>query len=341
MERVRIGVVGVGWIAQLIHLPILTKFPDVEVVAVCDKDRAKARLVAEKFGVPRIYPDIAQMLRTEDLSAVVICSSTDAHRVLATAAIEAGKDVLIEKPIARHYSEALAIADVVNSHKQVVMIGMNHRFRPDIMILKSFLEGKELGKLLYARTGWLRKSSPDASWFLNKEKSGGGVFIDLGIVMLDMALWLMGYPEVARVGSRLYHHRTKGVEDTALATLTLSDGSSIMIEVSWSMSVDDDVYYGYVFGTEGTASLQPLRIIKQFHGNLVNVAPAKVENRQTNYRKSYENELRHFLGAVRREHPVISTADEAVQRMKIVDAVYRSARLGREIRMTESGRKKS
>jgi predicted dehydrogenase len=114
-----------------------------------------------------------------------------------------------------------------------------------------------------------------------------------------------------------------------------------MIEVSWSMSVDDDVFYGYVFGAEGTASLQPLRIIKQFHGNLVNVAPAKVENRQANYRKSYENELRHFVGAVRREHPVISTAEEAVQRMKIVDAVYRSARLGTEISVSEPGKKRT
>ncbi len=335
MDRVRIGVVGVGWVAQVIHLPLLVKFPDVEVVALCDRDRAKARLVAEKFGIPKTYADITTMLRDETLKAVVICSSTDAHRTLAIAAIERGVDVLIEKPIARQSSEAAAIAEVARAHKQVVMVGMNHRFRPDIMILKSFLEGKELGKVIYGRCGWLRKSPRDASWYLNAEKSGGGVFIDLGIVMLDLALWLMGYPEVVRVGSHLYHNRTKGVEDTALATLTLANGSSIIIEVSWSMTVEDDVYYGFFFGTEGTASLQPLRIIKQLHGNLVNVAPAKIENRQANFRKSYENELRHFLGAVRREHAVISTVDEAFQRMRIVDAVYRSARLGKEIALAE------
>ncbi len=341
MDRVRIGVVGVGWVAQVIHLPLLLKFPDVEIVALCDRDRAKARLVAEKFGIPKTYGDIAAMLREEELKAVVICSSTDAHRALAIAAIESGVDVLIEKPIARHSDEAAAIAEVARAHKQVVMVGMNHRFRPDIMILKSFLEGKELGKVIYARTGWLRKSPRDASWYLNAEKSGGGVFVDLGIVMLDMALWLMGYPEVVRVGSHLYHHRTKGVEDTALATLTLANGSSIIIEVSWSMTVEEDVYYGFFFGTEGTASLQPLRIIKPLHGNLVNVAPAKIENRQANFRKSYENELRHFLGAVRRKHAVISTVDEAFQRMRIVDAVYRSARLGKEIGLAEHAGKSS
>ncbi len=341
MDKVRIGVVGVGWVAQVIHLPLLMKMPEVEVVAVCDHDRSKARLVAEKFGIARTYADIGAMLKAEELKAVVIASSTDAHKTLAIAAIESGVDVLVEKPVARHSNEAAAIAEVAHAHKQVVMVGMNHRFRPDIMILKSFLEGKELGKVIYARTGWLRKSPRDASWYLNAEKSGGGVFVDLGIVMLDMALWLMGYPEVARVGAHLYHHRTRGVEDTALTTLTLANGSSIIIEVSWSMTVEDDVYYGYYFGTEGTASLQPLRIIKSLHGNLVNVAPAKVENRQANFRKSYENELRHFLGAVGRKHAVVSTVDEAVQRMRIVDAVYRSARLGKEISLTDSSGKGS
>jgi len=336
MDRIRIGLVGVGWVAQVIHLPLLTKFPDVEVAAVCDRDKAKARLVAEKFGITRIYTDLAVMLREENLGAVVICSSTDAHRTLACTAIEAGVDVLIEKPIARHSHEAAAIADVAKAHKQVVMVGMNHRFRPDIMILKSFLEGKELGKIIYARTGWLRKSPRDASWYLNADKSGGGVFVDLGIVMLDLALWLMGYPEVERVGAHLYHSQTKGVEDTALTTLTLANGSSIIIEVSWSMTVEDDVYYGFFFGSGGTASIQPLRIIKSLHGNLVNMAPAKVENRQASFRKSYENELHHFLGAVRREHEVISTVDEALQRMRIVDAVYRSARLGKEISLTDA-----
>jgi predicted dehydrogenase len=150
MERVRLGIVGVGWIAQLIHLPILTKFPDAEVVAVCDKDRAKARLVAEKFGIARTYADLASMLRAEDLDAVIVSASTDAHRSLAVTAMEAGKDVLIEKPIARQYSEAVAIYEAAKASKRVVMVGMNHRFRPDIMILKSFLEGKELGKW----SGW-------------------------------------------------------------------------------------------------------------------------------------------------------------------------------------------
>ena len=331
MEKVRIGIVGLGWIAQVVHLPVLLKLPEAIVVAVCDKDKGRARLVAEKFGVKRIYTDIGQMLEMEDLATIIVCTSTDAHKEATVASLKAGKDVLVEKPIARHYAEAVEMAETAKALKRKLMVGMNHRFRPDTMILKSFIEGKELGKILYTRVGWLRKRNSDSSWVTQKEKSGGGVFIDLGIVMLDMALWMMGYPDVKRVDAAHYRNRTKQVEDTSLVSVKLKNGSMVNIEVSWSMFLDDDVYYCNVFGAEGSASLNPLRINKELHGNLVNLAPAKMEPPQHLFKRSYENELRHFLGAVRDLHPIISTAEEAVQRMKIVDAVYKSVRLEKEV----------
>ena len=329
--RVRLGMIGLGWVAQVIHLPILAHMPEAEIIAVCDRDRSRAKLVGEKFGVRRTYTDAAQMLANEGLQAVIVATSTDAHREATLAALKGGCDVLVEKPIARRYSEAAELGEAARAMKRQLMVGMNHRFRPDTMLLKSFIEAKELGKLLYAKTAWLRKRSSDSAWMTQKEKSGGGVFIDLGIVMLDLALWLMGYPEVRRVSATSFHHKTKQVEDTALVTIGLTSGALLNIEVSWSMIVDDDVYYYYLFGTEGTASLNPLRVNKELHGSLVNLAPAKMDSPQHLFKRSYENELRHFLGAVRGLHPVISTAEEAVQRMKIVDAVYKSARTGREV----------
>jgi predicted dehydrogenase len=331
MERVRVGIVGLGWIAQVVHLPILLKLPEAEVVAVCDRDRNRARLVAEKFGLLRVYTDASEMFQKEDLKAVVVCTSTDAHKEVTIAALKAGKDVLVEKPIARTYPEALAMAEVAAAEKRKLMVGMNHRFRPDTMILKSFLEGKELGKVFYTKTGWLRRRTDDRAWAVKKEKSGGGVFIDLGIVMLDLALWTMGYPVVKRVNATNYYHGTRQVEDTSIVSLHLKDGAQMTIEVSWSMGMEEDVYFCNVYGTEGSASLTPLRINKELHGNLVNLAPAKVDPPHTLFKRSYENELRHFLGAVRGLHPVISPAEESVQRMRIVEAVYRSARRGKEV----------
>lgn len=331
MEKVRLGVVGLGWIAQVVHLPMLCKLNEAEVVAICDRDKSRGRLVAEKFGITSLYSDVTQMLENEKLDAVIIATSTDSHKEVTLAALKAGKDVLVEKPIARKYDEALAMAEAVKVHKRKLMVGMNHRFRPDAMILKSFLEGKELGKVFYTKAGWLRRKSNDSAWLTQKEKSGGGVFIDLGIVMLDMALWMMGFPEVKRVTATDFHHTTKDVEDTSCVNIILRNGSLINIEVSWSMHVDDDQYYCHVFGTEGTASMNPLRINKELHGNVVNLAPTKIDPPQHLFKRSYENELRHFLGAIRDVHPLLSTADEAVQRMKIVDAVYKSARTGKEV----------
>jgi len=149
--------------------------------------------------------------------------------------------------------------------------------------------------------------------------------------MLDLALWLMGYPEVRRVGASNFHQKTKSVEDTSLVTVTLKNGSVITIEVSWSLIMDDDVYYCSVVGTEGTASLDPLHVNKELHGSLVNLAPARVDSPQNLFRRSYENELKHFLGAVRGLHPEMSTGDEALQRMKVVDAVYKSVKTGKEV----------
>lgn len=331
MEKVRVGIVGLGWVAQVVHLPVIQKLVEAELVAVCEKDKGRGRLVAEKFGLTRVYTDFEEMLDKEDMRAVIVSASTDAHRDLTIAALKKGKDVLVEKPIARTFAEAVAMSEASREYKSKLMVGMNHRFRPDTMILKSFIEGKELGKIFFVKTGWLRHRTNDNKWLVQKEKSGGGVFIDMGIVMLDMALWMMGYPEVRRVGASLYSHKTKQVEDTAVVSLYLKNQALVQVEVSWSLFIEDDVYTCEVYGTEGSATLEPLKVNKELHGNLVNLAPAKLDSAHHLYKRSYENELKHFLGAVRGLHPLISGADEAVQRMRIVEAVYKSARLGKEV----------
>jgi predicted dehydrogenase len=334
MDKVKVGIVGLGWVAQVAHLPILSKLSEAEIVAVCDRDRSRGRLVAEKYGIRSMYTDVRGLLEKEQLDAVIVATSTDAHKDVAIACLRAGCDVLVEKPIARSYDEAVAIADAARETERKLMVGMNHRFRPDTMILKSFLEGKELGKIFYTHLGWLRKKNRDAAWLTQKEKSGGGVFVDLGIVMLDMAFWMMGYPDVKRVSATHFAQSTRQVEDTSLVSIMMANGSKINLDVSWSMSAEEDVYFCDVYGTEGTARLNPLRISKELHGNYVNLAPARMDPPQKFFKRSYENELKHFLSSVRGIVPVVSTADEAVQRMRIVEAVYKAARTEREVQFS-------
>ncbi len=334
MNHVNVAIVGLGWIAQVIHIPILDKLPDASVVAVCDTDKARARYVSDKLGIKRVYTDVGEMLKEDDIHAVHVCTPTDSHASAAIQCLQAGKDVLVEKPLARTYDEASRIVRAAKESNQKLMVGMNNRFRPDAMILRSFIEAGELGDIFYTKGGWLQRQSDQKTWRTRKEIAGGGVFIDTGIVMLDMSLWMMGYPDIEKVSAMAYYHVTKNVEDSGVAMLRMKNGTTITIEVSWSLNIEDDIFYCNVFGTNGSARLNPLRLNKQLHGNLVNMTPAKIEKPQSLFKRSYENEIRHFIGAVRGLHPVISTGAEALQRMRIIEAIYESAKDRKEVTIT-------
>ncbi len=331
MNHVNVAIVGLGWIAQVVHLPILEKIPEASVVAVCDADKARARYVSDKHGIKNVYTDIDQMLKQDNIDAVHICTPTDSHAPAAITCLQAEKVVLVERPLARTYDEAARIVKAADKANKKLMVGMNSRFRPDAMILRSFIEAGELGDIFYTKGGWLQRTSNRKTWRTRKEIAGGGVIIDTGIVMLDMSLWMMGYPDIERVSAMVYYHETEHVEDSGVVILRMKNGATITIEVSWSMHIEDDIFYCNIFGTNGSARLNPLRLNKQLHGNLVNMTPAKVEKPQSLYKRSYENEIRHFIGAVRGLHPIISTGAEALQRMKIVEAIYESANNRQEV----------
>jgi predicted dehydrogenase len=332
MQKVKIGVVGLGTVGQTVHLPILAKIPEVEIVAVCDIESSKAEFVAKKYDIPRHYANLEEMLSAEsDIEAIDICTSTFSHMATAIAALEAKKHVLVEKPLARTYEEAHKIVAAAKKNQRKLMVGMNNRFRPDAMILKSMIQGGELGKIFYAKAGWLRKLKSTNPWLTRKEKSGGGVVLDLGIVMFDLAFWLMGFPEAKEVLASNYSHNTKGVEDSAVVFIKMKNGSTLTIESSWSFETETDFFYCDCFGTDGGGSLNPFRILKRMHGNLVNVTPVSHETPQTLYWKSYDNELKHWIGALRNLHPLLSTGEEALHRMRIVDAIYQSAKKGKSV----------
>ncbi len=331
MEKLKIGIIGLGKIAQIFHLPILKKNSDVEIIAACDSDKPKSKYVADKFGIKNIYTAYDEMFSREDLQSVVICTPTDSHKEIAIASLDAGLDVFVEKPIARTLDEASSILAAVEKNKKKLMVGMNSRFRPDMMILKSIIEAGELGNIFYAKAGWIKKLPSTNPWITRKEKAGGGVFIDLGISALDTLLWTLKFAPIRRVNGITYNHTTKNVEDTCIAFFETNDGASLSLEVSWSFQSDADSYYCDIFGTKGSARINPLRIYKTMGGNVVNVTPVKSDTQHNIMKKSYENEIKHFVGAARGLFPVISTAAEAVRRMEIVEAVYKSAKKKKEV----------
>lgn len=331
MKTVKVAIVGLGWVSQLFHLPILKKFSDVNIEAICDIDRNKCRVVSEKFGISKFYTNHIDLYQKEELDAVIICTPTDTHKTICIDAVKCGHNVFVERPVARHYQEAVDIAEAVSEHKVKFMVGMNNRFRPDMMLLKSIIENDELGKIIYVKTGWIKKIPSDRKWITQQDKAGGGVFIDLGLAALDTLLWTVNFADIKRVSAFTFYHTTKNVEDTCIAYFETKDGAVLSLETSWTFKAISDQFYCDIFGSKGSSQINPLKIIKDYGTDNVQVFPTKQDTPQNITKKSYENELKHFIGAIKGLHPLISTIDEAVKRMKVVEAVYKSAKRRKEV----------
>lgn len=333
MEKVKIGVIGLGGVAQLIHLPNLSKMQNVDLCSVAEVNKSRLQTIADKFNVKNRYSNYKDLLEKCDVDAVVIATPTSTHTDIAIDCLNAGKDVLVEKPLAKTSAEAKKIADAAKKNKRKLMVGMNLRYRPDTMLLRSFINTKEIGDPFYIKCGWIRKQSSAEKWFTKKEESGGGVIIDLGIHILDLALWLLDYPEIASVATQNFYHNTKNVEDTSVNCIKCKDSAVINMEVSWSLPVEKDHFYLDVYGTKGSFSLNPFTLYKKVENDYINLTPTQVDSPQVLFKKSYLNELKSFIGAIKGLNPVFSSGEEAIQRMKIIEAMYESAEKKHEIKI--------
>ena len=335
MDKIKVAVIGLGGIAQLVHLPNLIKINNVTVTAVADINKNRLNTIADKFNIPERYTRYEDLLEKNDSDAIIVATPTATHKEITIAVLQAKKDVLVEKPLARTYDEAKPIVEAARKNKRKIMVGMNLRYRPDAMLLRSLIRNNEIGVPLYVKCGWFRSQSSKGKWFTRKEESGGGVIIDLGILLLDLSLWLLNYPPVETVSTQKYFHSTKNVEDTEVSFIRCQDSSIISMEASWSLPVEKDIFYLNIYGTKGTASLNPFRVFKRIEDQLIDLTPAGTESAFNLHRKSYVNELKSFIGAVRGLNPVFSSGEEALSRMKVVDAMYKSASEKQEIKIKD------
>ena len=333
MEKTKVAVIGLGGIAQLVHLPYLAKFSNVELSAVAEPNKNRLNTLADKFNIKERYKDHAELLANSSTGTVIIATPTSTHKDVAVACLKAGKDILVEKPLARTYNEAKQITDAAKKYKRKVMVGMNLRYRPDAMILKSLISSREIGDPFYIKCGWLRRQSSHQKWFTKKEESGGGVIIDLSILLLDLALWLLDFPPVESVSAQNYYQNTKTVEDTSVGFLRCKGSSIINIESSWSLTTQKDSFYFEVFGTGGWASLNPFQVYKGINEQIIDLTPSHAESALSLFKKSYMNELKSFIGAINGLNPVFSSAEESLSRMKVIEAMYKSSDNHKEIKL--------
>jgi predicted dehydrogenase len=333
-EPVRVGVLGTGAIAQIVHLPILTERHDVDVVAVSDREAHKARAIAERFGVARVLGD-RELQADDDIEAVFICTPNYLHEDQAMAALEAGKDVLVERPLALTAEGAARVAAAAEASGRKVVVGMSHRWRPDVSALRSFVAGHELGEPYAVRGSWLNRKLPLArtTWRQHADEAGGGVLMDLGVQALDLMLWLVDYPEVVRVKAAT-HVRHLEVEDGAHVMAEVDGGGILSAEVSWDLFSDQDRHHIRVMGTEGTGSLPPLSVHKQLGGRPMDVTPRQPRPRggENPYTNAYRREIDHFIRTVMGTGDAPPPTEQAAL-MGLIEGAYRSAREGCEVEL--------
>ncbi len=329
---IRIGMIGAGAIAQIAHLPVLRKMKGVQLVGICDNDGAKARALAQRMNVSNWFTDIEELLEYGKVDAVVICTPNHLHEAHATAALAAGAHVIVERPLAITSAGVARVLKAADKAKRHVLVAMNNRFRSDVQAVHQFIRGGELGDLLTIRTGWhvFRAPRQQLGWRSRRNESGGGVLVDLGLPMLDLAWWMAGRPAVERVSA--WTRAGAQVDEVAVAHLLCAGAASILCDVSWRYVGAGERLWLDCQGTKGSASISPFHVFKELHGSPVDVTPHGAAGREHAFTASYRSEWAYFLAGVRGEIELQPPEDQ-VRLHRIIEAVFKSAEEQRDVKL--------
>jgi len=247
-QKLKIGIIGAGGIVRGFHLnPGWRADPLVEVVAVCDVNEAVARKLAHDFDIPHVFTDYRELLGLKEIDAVDVCTPNKLHPQVVIAALEAGKHVLCEKPLAVTIDEVLSIRAVLRQTDRILMTAQHHRFSPASVAIKAWVETGALGEVYHSRVNATRRNQlPVNPGFIDVSLSGGGPCLDIGVHALDTALWLMNFPKPVRVSGRAHTNFAKGfdipgawgewdrllfgVEDFAAGFVHFANGSTLSLE---------------------------------------------------------------------------------------------------------------
>jgi len=343
LKTFNVGIIGTGGIATAAHMPSLEKQPDVKILAVCDIKEDVMKKAAERWSVPHQFADYNKLLEMPEIDAVHVCTPNDVHMDPTVVALVAGKHVICEKPIGRNPAEAQAMVDAARKTGKKLMIAQCWRWNQDIACLKRFVDAGELGDIYMARVWALRRRGiPSWGVFINKEKQGGGPLIDIGVHILDSTMYLMGHPKPIAASGKTYTNIGKEpghvgsfgpwdwqnytVEDYAAGFVRLDNGASIIIESSFAANIVDDAFSTTLLGTKGGGCSSPLRVFGEAHQSLTDLTPVRLPSVNT-----YEAEIRAFYDAIRDDTEVPVTGEQAMNVIKILDAIYRSSDEGKEV----------
>ena len=335
-----LAIIGVGIGRQ--HLRGALGVPGVRIAALCDVNIERARALAREFELPnvRIVADYHDLLEMENLDAVSICVPNALHASIAVACLSAGLHVLCEKPLATNAADAQQIADAARDNSRACMVGQVLRFRDDIGELKK--RAAQIGTPYYARAIARRaRGIPKwGSWFTQNEMSGGGPLIDTGVHIIDLAWWLADCPRPLSASATTYgalgarkiglgaggvgdENGTFDVEDLAAGLLRFEGGFSIHFESSWALYAENDARLCHVHGTQGALLWGDDARVITSDGSLeaIHAEPGD----------AWRSEIAHFVHSIQSGIAPQPDAQAGVTMMKMLDALYLSARENREV----------
>ncbi len=353
MKKLKTAIIGTGGISNE-HIRAYLTNENVELYAFCDINEEQLHKMSEKYNMPRerCFLDKDEMLKAlPEIEAVSVCTWNSAHAECAIAALKAGKHVICEKPMAMNAQEAKAMKDAADKAGKLLMIGFVRRYGNDAAVVKDFIDNGYFGDIYYAKATYLRRNGNPGGWFGDKSRSGGGPLIDLGVHVIDLVRYLTGNPKPVSVYGVTYQKlfdrpeikSTKGyvsvskgaqdicdVEDLAAALVRFDNGMTLSVEASFSLNLKNDTGDIELFGSKAGCKIDPdVEIFTDMNDYMVDVG--FTQSTGLSFDGIFKREIDHFVDCVVNGTAPRAPAQDGVEIMKILDAVYKSAKTGHEV----------
>ncbi len=357
-RKLKVAIIGCGWIAEA-HVKSYIKCPDVEIVAAADLIPGKAEAFFDGLGFDtdklRFYPSHKELLDTEELDAVSVCTYNATHAECTIYALEKGVNVLLEKPMCVTLQEAIEICRAEKKSGKVLSIGFQPRFDENMKMIKKIVQSGELGEVYYIQTGGGRRRgipTPFGTSFIEKETAGLGALGDIGCYSLDVVMNAVGYPKPLTVTgyksdffgkSPKYSNKPEyvdvfGVDDFAAGFVRLEGGIILDFRIAWAMHMDTPGD-SLIFGKEGGLRIPstdcwngsvggPMKIYHDVAGEQVETTIPILNN---GGKDLFDMKIRSFLDAVITGSPSPVPSSQIIYNQAILDGIARSAELGKEI----------
>lgn len=353
-NKVRVGIIGCGGIARDKHIPALLKLENVELVGFHDVVVENAAKVAKNFGsdAAKVYPDYEKLLEDKSVDVVHVCTPNKTHAKICIDALEAGKHVMCEKPMATSTEDARKMLDASRRTGKKLSVSYQQRFRADSQYLHQLCQDGQLGEIYFAKAHAVRRRAvPTWGVFLDKDKQGGGALIDIGTHALDLTLWMMNnykpkyvvgniYNKLGKIGSEAnawgsWNPKDFSVEDSAFGFITMENGATIILESSWALNTMQNMEAKTTLcGTQGGADMMDgLRINGERFGKLYSCKPSLEGKDLEFYNGEKEDpgevEAKRWIECIINDTPPVVKPEEAMIVTEILEAIYKSAETGK------------